>query len=180
MFGAASICLVGQLLKCGTATAPRSPRTSGRLPYLRGMADSTCGLMAFYSMLAIIIAALWVELRRSQNRLIQEEVARRGAELEAEVLARYEAGALEGSSLAKARQSQMASWDPLELELRYVLEGRELERLVLAHSPRLRAILETARQQIRWGDGVSHEDFWREVEAGKPGKQRRKSKGKAA
>ena len=42
------------------------------------------------------------------------------------VLGRFEAGALEGSGLAKARQSQMASWDPLELELRYVFQGQEI------------------------------------------------------
>jgi hypothetical protein len=49
-----------------------------------------------------------------------------GVELEAEILARYEMGALQGSELAKARQGQMASWDPLELELRYVSAGREI------------------------------------------------------
>jgi hypothetical protein len=48
-----------------------------------------------------------------------------------------------------------------------VRDDEELERLVLAHSVRLRAILETARQQIREGEGISHEDFWQEVEAEK-------------
>jgi prevent-host-death family protein len=50
-----------------------------------------------------------------------------------------------------------------------VRDDEELERLVLAHSPRLRAILETARQQIRAGEGISHEDFWHEMEE-EPGK----------
>jgi hypothetical protein len=49
-----------------------------------------------------------------------------GIELEAEILARYEAGAFQGSELAKNRQGQMASWDRLELELRYVFAGREI------------------------------------------------------
>lgn len=55
-----------------------------------------------------------------------------------------------------------------------VRDDEELERLVLAHSPRLQAILETARQQIRAGEGIGHGDFWREMEA--PAKARRKSK----
>ncbi|HVT14776.1 MAG TPA: type II toxin-antitoxin system Phd/YefM family antitoxin [Thermoanaerobaculia bacterium] len=59
-----------------------------------------------------------------------------------------------------------------------VRDDEELERLVLAHSPRLRAILETARQQIRAGDGLAHGDFWREVAEEAPGKERRKSRGK--
>jgi prevent-host-death family protein len=59
-----------------------------------------------------------------------------------------------------------------------VRDDEELERLVLAHSPRLRAILETARQQIRAGEGIAHGDFWREVTDEPPGKKRRTSKGK--
>lgn len=45
-----------------------------------------------------------------------------------------------------------------------VRDDEELERLILAHSARLRTLLETARQQIREGEGISHEDFWREME----------------
>jgi prevent-host-death family protein len=56
-----------------------------------------------------------------------------------------------------------------------VRDDEELERLILAHSIQLRTILETARQQIRQGEGISHEDFWREVEE-EPVKGRRKSK----
>jgi prevent-host-death family protein len=51
-----------------------------------------------------------------------------------------------------------------------VRDGEELERLVLAHSPRLRSILDTARQQIRDGEGLGHQDFWREMAEEKPGK----------
>ncbi len=41
----------------------------------------------------------------------------------------------------------------------------ELERLILAHSARFRKILDVARQEIREGKGVPHEEFWAEVEA---------------
>jgi len=61
-----------------------------------------------------------------------------------------------------------------------VRDDEELERLVLAHSPRLRAILETARQQIREGEGISHDDFWLEMEEKKPPQGRRKGKKTAA
>lgn len=44
----------------------------------------------------------------------------------------------------------------------------EIERLLMACSPRLQAILETSRKQIREGDALSHEEFWAEVEATKP------------
>jgi prevent-host-death family protein len=61
-----------------------------------------------------------------------------------------------------------------------VHDDEELERLVLAHSTRLRALLETARQQIREGGGISHDDLWRELEGEKPGKGRGKSREKRA
>jgi prevent-host-death family protein len=41
----------------------------------------------------------------------------------------------------------------------------ELERLVLAYSKRFRSVLEAARQQIREGGGIAHDQFWQEVEA---------------
>jgi prevent-host-death family protein len=56
-----------------------------------------------------------------------------------------------------------------------VRNDEELERLLLAHSPRLRSILDAARQRIRQGEGVGHDDFWREVDAEPPGKKRRRS-----
>ena len=43
-----------------------------------------------------------------------------------------------------------------------VTEEEELERLVLAYSPKFRAILGRARQQIRETGGIGHEDFWQE------------------
>jgi hypothetical protein len=56
----------------------------------------------------------------------------------------------------------------------------ELERLVLAYSPRLRVILESGRQQIREGKGLSHEDFWHEVTEEKPTRGRSKGRAKTA
>jgi len=40
--------------------------------------------------------------------------------------------------------------------------------------------LDAARQQIREGQEISHEDFWRELDEEKPGKRRGKVKGKTA
>ena len=45
-----------------------------------------------------------------------------------------------------------------------ILVQREIERLILAYSPRFQSILQAARQQILQGEGLQHEDFWREVE----------------
>jgi prevent-host-death family protein len=39
----------------------------------------------------------------------------------------------------------------------------ELERLALAYSKRLQAILSEARHQITTTGGISHADFWREM-----------------
>jgi len=46
-----------------------------------------------------------------------------------------------------------------------VEDGEELERLILAYTPRFRAILDAARQQIRETGGIEHEEFWQEMEA---------------
>jgi prevent-host-death family protein len=46
-----------------------------------------------------------------------------------------------------------------------VSDEEELERLLMAHSPRLQAILEAGRRQIQAGAGIPHDVFWREVEA---------------
>ncbi len=48
----------------------------------------------------------------------------------------------------------------------------EIERLLMAYSPRLKAILEESRKQIREGEALSHEEFWAEVEASRTSKQR--------
>src|SRR6266403_5440328 len=56
-----------------------------------------------------------------------------------------------------------------------VTDEDELERLVLAHSPKFQALLDKSRRQIEETGGISHEQFWREVEAENPedDKQRR-------
>jgi prevent-host-death family protein len=59
-----------------------------------------------------------------------------------------------------------------------VQDDEELERLVLAHSAQLRALLEKSRQQILGGRGISHEDFWREMEEETPGPQSGRSRKK--
>lgn len=43
-------------------------------------------------------------------------------------------------------------------------DEEELERLVLAYSPRLQAILDAARQRMRTGAGIRHEDLWQQLE----------------
>ena len=49
-----------------------------------------------------------------------------------------------------------------------VKDEEEIERLLLAYSPKFQNILQAAEQQVREGKGISHEDFWRDIEA-KPG-----------
>jgi antitoxin (DNA-binding transcriptional repressor) of toxin-antitoxin stability system len=44
-------------------------------------------------------------------------------------------------------------------------EEDELERLVLAHTPRLRRLLEEAEERIEATGGVRHKDFWASVRA---------------
>jgi prevent-host-death family protein len=51
-----------------------------------------------------------------------------------------------------------------------VANDDELERLVLAHSPKFQALLDKSRRQIEETGGIPHDQFWREVksEARKP------------
>lgn len=51
-----------------------------------------------------------------------------------------------------------------------VADDDELERLVLAHSPKFQALLDKSRRQIEETGGIPHDRFWREVktEARKP------------
>jgi prevent-host-death family protein len=44
----------------------------------------------------------------------------------------------------------------------------ELERLVLAYTPKFQGILDAAREQIRETGGIGHEEFWGEVEEEEP------------
>ena len=47
----------------------------------------------------------------------------------------------------------------------------DLERLLLAHSPRFQAILNKSRKSIKAGEGLSRDEFWKLV------KQRRRKQG---
>ena len=42
----------------------------------------------------------------------------------------------------------------------------DLERLILAHTPRLRRLLEAAQERVRETGGVPHDDFWQAIESG--------------
>jgi prevent-host-death family protein len=58
-----------------------------------------------------------------------------------------------------------------------VTDEDELERLLMAHSPRLQALLEAARQRIRAGAGLRSEEFWQQVETDQEtGKRSRKQR----
>src|SRR5271170_2392411 len=46
-----------------------------------------------------------------------------------------------------------------------VSDDDEVERLVLAHSPKFQALLDKSRRQIEETGGIPHERFWSEVTA---------------
>jgi hypothetical protein len=46
-----------------------------------------------------------------------------------------------------------------------VEDDEELERLLLAHSRKLRSILAAAERRIEEGAGIGHAEFWKQVEA---------------
>lgn len=41
----------------------------------------------------------------------------------------------------------------------------EIERLVLAYSKKLRAVLDAAEQRIRETGGIAHDEFWQQIDA---------------
>lgn len=45
-----------------------------------------------------------------------------------------------------------------------VMDEDELERLILAYTPRFRKLIEEAERRIAETGGIEHEDFWRMVE----------------
>lgn len=49
-----------------------------------------------------------------------------------------------------------------------VQDDDEVERLIMSRSKRLRAILDAAHQRIKAGEGIPHEEFWKQVEAESP------------
>jgi prevent-host-death family protein len=40
----------------------------------------------------------------------------------------------------------------------------EIERMILAYSPKFQRILQTAEQQIQAGQGIPHKEFWQDLE----------------
>jgi prevent-host-death family protein len=45
-----------------------------------------------------------------------------------------------------------------------VEDDEELDRLLLAHSRKLRAVLDAADRRIDAGAGIGHDEFWQQVE----------------
>jgi len=45
-----------------------------------------------------------------------------------------------------------------------VKNEEEIERLLLAYSPKFKNIMHVAERQVREGKGIKHDDFWRETE----------------
>ena len=43
-------------------------------------------------------------------------------------------------------------------------DEEELERIILAYSPKFQNILEKSTKEIQEGRGLSHKDFWKELE----------------
>src|SRR6266567_8525541 len=46
-----------------------------------------------------------------------------------------------------------------------VTDDDELERLILAHSPKFQALLDKSRRQIEETGGIPHEQFWQGVKS---------------
>ncbi len=55
-----------------------------------------------------------------------------------------------------------------------VEDEEELERLIVAYSPRFQKILKDARRGIRETGGVRHRDFWEEMEREIPTRRKKK------
>jgi prevent-host-death family protein len=43
-------------------------------------------------------------------------------------------------------------------------DEEELERIILAYSPKFQSLLEKSKTQIQGRGGISHKDFWKEME----------------
>ena len=61
-----------------------------------------------------------------------------------------------------------------------VQDEDEIERLLMAYSPRLRAILDRSRQQFRDGKWLSEKEFWSQFEPAKPSRGSGKRKKRKA
>lgn len=53
------------------------------------------------------------------------------------------------------------------------LDDDDLERLILAHSPRFQALLNKSRRSVKAGKGLSNNVFWKAVKDRSQRKQRR-------
>src|SRR5437660_12911231 len=60
-----------------------------------------------------------------------------------------------------------------------VTDEDELERLILAHSPKFQAILDKSRRQIEQTGGIPHEQYWREMEVESRAAKRKSLGGRA-
>jgi hypothetical protein len=56
----------------------------------------------------------------------------------------------------------------------------ELERVLMADSPRLQELLAAARHRIDAGAGISDDEFWKDVEGVKETKKRARGRAKPA
>ena len=56
-----------------------------------------------------------------------------------------------------------------------VQDEEEIERLLMAYSPRLRSILDRSRGEIREGKGIAHEELWSEMEKAEPPRSKGRS-----
>jgi prevent-host-death family protein len=61
-----------------------------------------------------------------------------------------------------------------------VQDDDEIERLLMAYSPHLRAILERSREQFREGKWLSEEEFWSQFEHAQPSQRPAKPEKKRA
>ena len=61
-----------------------------------------------------------------------------------------------------------------------VQDEDEIERLLMAYSPQLRAILERSRQQFREGQWLGEEEFWSQFEQAPTPEETAEPKGKKA
>jgi prevent-host-death family protein len=61
-----------------------------------------------------------------------------------------------------------------------VQDEDEIERLLMAYSPHLRAILDRSRQQFREGKWLGEQEFWSQFEHAKPSKRPAKPKSEPA
>lgn len=49
--------------------------------------------------------------------------------------------------------------------LKAITDEEEIERMMLAHSKKLKAILDAAEERIQATGGIRHEDFWNQLDA---------------